>query len=339
MEDDDELVRNLVSLGATPEEIEHATKLGRRHLQALRSALLLYPGGTLDAAALSEASGVAVDDIVGWWRTLGLPDPTEAGARLGEAELAVAVNLAAGLATVPRDAFFEFGVAFGTAMRQVAKAIIELMRATVVRDLARRGAPETEINASIGELAGMLADAGTPALMGLLRLHLVASLYESLEVEGDERGVRTILFVDLVDYTSLARRVDSGELASVLSALETLSITTALQTDGRVVKFLGDGVLLAFHQPGDAINAARLLVADHPALPARRAGMSTGPVLARHGDYFGATVNLAARLAAVAQPGEIFTDNAAVGVPLKPVGKVTLKGFEGPIAAYRVLHL
>lgn len=338
MDKDDEVIRSLVSLGATPDEIEHAAKLGHRHLQALRSALLLYPGGDLDVVGLSEAAGVSVEDLVDWWRTLGLPDPTHAGARLGEAELAVAQNLAAGLALVPREPFFEFGVAFGTAMRQVASAIMELMQTTLVRDMAKRGAAESEITRTIGELAGALAEAGTPALIGLLRLHLVASVYESLEVEGEERGARTILFVDLVDYTSLARRVDPGELARVLSALEALSMATALQTDGRVVKFLGDGVLLAFHHPGEAIRAARLLVAEHPSLPARRAGMSTGPVLARQGDYFGATVNLAARLAAAAQPGEIYTDNVAVGVELKPVGKVALKGFDQPVAAYRVLH-
>lgn len=336
MANDEELKRNLVALGATPDEIEHAAKLGHRHLQALRSTLLLYPGGKLDAASLGAQTGVAVDDLVDWWRTLGLPDPTQAGARLGDAEVAVAENLAAGLSLVPRDAFFEFGVAFGTAMRQVASAIMELMQATLVRDLAKRGAAESEISSTIGELAGMLADAGTPALMGLLRLHLVAAVYESLELEDEERGSRTILFVDLVDYTSLAQRVDARELSSILSALEALSMATALETDGRVVKFLGDGVLLAFHHPSEAIRAARALVADHPALPARRAGMSTGPVLARQGDYFGATVNLAARLAAAAKPGEIFTDNVAVGVELQRVGKVALKGFDEPIAAYRV---
>lgn len=332
-----DVVENLVALGASREEILEAAKGGVQSLRALRSALLLYPGGTLSAEAIAKFVDVPLDDMVAWWRTLGLADPTMAGARLGDVEVAVADNMAAGLRLLSRDDFFEFGIAFGTSMRQVAKAIMELMHKTLMRDLASRSPSEADINETIADLAGQLVETGTPAIMGLLRLHLVASVFESLESEGDERGVRTILFVDLVEYTSFAARVDTGELSSVLSALESLSVSTALETNGRVVKFLGDGVMLSFHHPHEAIAAARLLVAEHPSLPLRRAGLSTGPVLARQGDYFGPTVNLAARLVAAARPGEILADVVPDGIDSKPIGKIELKGFESAVTAYRVM--
>lgn len=331
-----DVVQNLIALGASREEILEASKGGAQALRALRSALLLYPGGELSAEQIAAFVDVSVEDMTAWWRTVGLSDPTMAGSRLGDVEVAVADNLAAGLRLLSRDDFFEFGIAFGTSMRQVAKAIMEMMHKTLMRDLASKSPSEEDVNETIASLAGQLVEFGTPAIMGLLRLHLVASVFESLESEGDERGVRTILFIDLVGFTSLAQRVDSGELSNVLSALEALSVSTALETGGRVVKFLGDGVMLSFHHPHEAIAAARKLVADHPALPVRRAGISTGAVLARQGDYFGPTVNLAARLAAAARPGEILADVVPDGIDSKPIGRVELKGFDAPVTAYRV---
>lgn len=332
-----DLMRNLVALGASRDEILDASKGGVQSLRALRSALLLNPGGKLTAAQIAAFVDVPLEDLTSWWRVLGLTDPTLAGPRLGDVEVAVADNLAAGLRLLSREDFFEFGIAFGTSMRQVAKAIMELMHKTLMRDLAARSPSEDDINESIASLAGQLVEFGTPAIMGLLRLHLVESVFESLEADGEERGVRTILFIDLVDFTSLSQRIDSGELSNVLSSLESLSVSTALQTGGRVVKFLGDGVMLSFHHPLEAIEAARILVSDHPEMPVRRAGISTGPVLARQGDYFGPTVNLAARIAAVARPGEILADFVPDGVEAKPIGKVSLKGFEKPVTAYRVI--
>ena len=73
------------------------------------------------------------------------------------------------------------------------------------------------------------------------------------------------------------------------------------------MKWLGDGVMFYFREPTDAVLAALDMVegvASHD-LPPARVGLHAGPVVFQDGDYFGRTVNLAARIADYARPGEV----------------------------------
>jgi adenylate cyclase len=113
---------------------------------------------------------------------------------------------------------------------------------------------------------------------------------------------------------------------------------------GRVVKLLGDGVLMHFPDVVEAVDAAfelmdRLAASD---LPLGHVGITQGPVVARDGDIFGRTVNLAARISDVAPSGELYvpasTGQALLGrFVVMPAGTATLQGV-GAIDLARVLR-
>src|SRR4029450_290045 len=93
--------------------------------------------------------------------------------------------------------------------------------------------------------------------------------------------------------------------AGLAEQLGRLVQRAAMADAGKPVKGLGDGVMLYFADPGKAVSAALELVEDVPAagLPPAHVGLHAGPVLFQEGDYFGTTVNVAARIAGDAGPG------------------------------------
>jgi class 3 adenylate cyclase len=105
------------------------------------------------------------------------------------------------------------------------------------------------------------------------------------------------------------------------------------------VKVLGDGVMFAFPEAGPAVAASLEMVAEVAAagLPPAHVGVAAGPVIFQEGDYYGATVNLAARISDYARPGEVLVSEAVVataGLPdgsFEEVGPVQLKGVSGPV--------
>src|SRR5206468_3992771 len=142
-----------------------------------------------------------------------------------------------------------------------------------------------------------------------------------------------IAFLDLSGYTRLTE--DSGdEAATELAArLAELVARAAQSFGGRAVKFLGDGVMFHFADPGRAVLCGLELVeeASRVELPPARFGISTGPVVFQDGDYFGKTVNVAARIADYARPREVLVSEAIVatrvdGVAYREIGPVSLKG-------------
>jgi adenylate cyclase len=110
---------------------------------------------------------------------------------------------------------------------------------------------------------------------------------------------------------------------------------------GKPVKWLGDGVMLYFRDPGPAVLAALQIVRDvaGAGLPAAHVGLHAGPVLFQEGDYFGRTVNVAARIADYARAGEILVTQEVVdasrgGAVFAPIGPVELKGISGILELY-----
>ena len=152
-----------------------------------------------------------------------------------------------------------------------------------------------------------------------------------------------IAFVDLSGYTTMT--VERGDEAAAAAAdrLRALADESVRAVGGRLVKLLGDGVLLRFEDAPSAIRATLELVkrvTDEP-LPAAHAGIAAGRVVDRDGDVFGQTVNLAARIASEAGPGEVVVEEGmVVALPrgtaeFTPIGRVELKGFPLPVALWR----
>jgi adenylate cyclase len=141
------------------------------------------------------------------------------------------------------------------------------------------------------------------------------------EAQGRGRGDRelAILFTDLVNFSDWT--LEAGDEAAVellrRVGLETEPIIAEHQ--GRIVKRLGDGLMAVFEDPCDAVDAALAIaaaideieVAGHR--PQLRAGVHLGRPRRLGADYFGVDVNVAARVAAAAGPGQVLVSEAARG--------------------------
>ena len=152
-----------------------------------------------------------------------------------------------------------------------------------------------------------------------------------------------IAFVDLSGYTTLT--VERGDEAAAAAAdrLRTIAEASVHTVGGRLVKLLGDGVLLRFADSASAIKGT-LEVVERVAgagLPRAHAGIAAGRIVVRDGDVFGQTVNLASRIAARAAPGEVLVEEGVVvALPrgtavFDPVGRIELKGFPVAVALWR----
>jgi class 3 adenylate cyclase len=165
---------------------------------------------------------------------------------------------------------------------------------------------------------------------------------------GLDTGIRTILFTDIVNSTSMTQQL-GDKAAMALIQLHDFVVMEALDAlAGRKVKHTGDGMMASFASAPAAIRCA---VRIHEELARRsgaarevrvRIGAAAGEPVEHHGDFFGSTVQLAARLCAHAQPEQIIVSTQVVelcaGDALKfhDLGEVNLKGFEQGVRAHAV---
>jgi adenylate cyclase len=146
-----------------------------------------------------------------------------------------------------------------------------------------------------------------------------------------------ICFLDITGYTRLTYERGDEAAANLATGLNRLVSRSALDHAGRPVKWLGDGVMVYFRDPGLGVVAALDMVdgVAEVGLPPAHVGIHAGPVLFQEGDYFGRTVNLASRIAEYARPGEVLVTQEVVdqsapdGVAFREIGPVELKGIGG----------
>jgi adenylate cyclase len=150
---------------------------------------------------------------------------------------------------------------------------------------------------------------------------------------------RVIGFVDLVGSTEVLRTLTVSELAAAVDRFELAVWDLVTAAGGRVVKLIGDEAMFVVDEPADACRLASAMI-GHPAYPVR-VGLAYGPSVALHGDYYGPTVNLAARLVAVAPPSSVLVSDAvkdavgeAFGFESYPTG--SLQGFPDVTSAFRL---
>lgn len=186
----------------------------------------------------------------------------------------------------------------------------------------------------------------------------------SLAPEAERRQL-TVMFVDLVDSTALAARLDPEEMAHVLRTYHSAVAGAIGRFEGHVAKYMGDGVLAYFGYPRAhedeaeravraglaAVAAVHSLESAYGETLAARVGIATGPVVvgeligegaAREETVVGDTPNLAARLQALAEPGAVVisarTRELVGGLfELAELGMQILKGFPVPVRAWRVV--
>lgn len=180
-------------------------------------------------------------------------------------------------------------------------------------------------------------------VFGRIVAHVEGVLAESGRVE--RREPPAVAFVDLTGYTALTVEAGDEKAARVAMTLQTLAESAAREYRGRVVKLLGDGVMLLYPSGLDAVRSVLDLMAavDDAGLPVAHAGIAAGPLVLRDGDVYGHTVNLAARIAGHAGPGVVLVADGLVervdgaGMSWVDAGEAHLKGIADPVRLVRVM--
>jgi adenylate cyclase len=238
--------------------------------------------------------------------------------------------------------------AFAVCMRQVALAMRDFFRNAVEEPRLADGLSHRQMLENSAPLRLVFQQMGFRAVHVLLGRYLEQAILENVinrlldgladaGVTEAVSRVRTIVFLDVCGFTQLTERQGDSDAAEISARFGEIVQTSCGQHGGRLVKLLGDGAMLEFRDGRRAIACARRIIeeASERELPPVRGGLSSGPVVARDGDAFGHTVNLAARLLASAPPGGIWLAadalGDAVGHDFRALGPTTLRGLSRPI--------
>ncbi len=260
--------------------------------------------------------------------------------------------------TLGRDEqkFIEATRYFGDNARRTAEAQMSFYRRGILEPLLAEGRSLKEIVEIINPITNDVMRPGVRELLlwlnrrhiDALNMQMLVQLVESalldagVQIKREERPP-AIAFLDLTGFTRLNEDAGDERAVTLAARLSDVVRTAASQFGGNVVKLLGDGVMFHFPDPTDAVRCALYLLpeAAERKLPPARVGINAGAVVFRDGDYFGRTVNLAARITDYARPREVLVSQAvfdcvgdADDVVLTSIGPVSLKGILEPV----VLH-
>jgi class 3 adenylate cyclase len=161
-------------------------------------------------------------------------------------------------------------------------------------------------------------------------------------------GIRTILFTDVVNSTSLTQLLGDEAALAILGVHDIIVRDALSDLGGREIKHTGDGIMASFVSVAAAVRCAIQIqreLAKHAQKNSKhalkvRVGAAVGEPVEQNNDLFGSTVQLAARLCAHAQPEQILVSNAIAelclgkGLSFEDLGEVTLKGFDSPVRAH-----
>jgi adenylate cyclase len=239
---------------------------------------------------------------------------------------------------------------YGDSLRRIAETETGWWRSEIVTPLLASGTAEAELLAAQADLGSQMAPLIDQALLAIYhgqQQHawgqgFVEHVESALERAGLHRRLDrppAMCYLDLTGYTRLTEERGDEAAADLAARLATLVRRSAQEHGGTPVKWLGDGVMFYFREPAAAVLAALAMVeaVGRQGLPPAHVGIHAGPVVFQEGDYFGRTVNLAARIVEYARPGEVLVSqevvDAAGGAPVTftEIGPVELKGVPGTL--------
>jgi adenylate cyclase len=163
-------------------------------------------------------------------------------------------------------------------------------------------------------------------------------------VDAFESAIATVAFVDLAGFSAITDVYGDESAIAVLVRFEAL-VGEALGEHGRPIKWIGDEAMFGFPDPQTALQVlGRLIPAcrAEPRIPLTRTGLNHGPVLRRSNDLFGSTVNIAARIAAYASPGQLLATQPVAdiavdsGIATREMGNISLRSIADPVPLYSI---
>jgi adenylate cyclase len=300
---------------------------------------------------VSQETGVPLELLHDVLEAMGFP-PAAPDDQIREDELEAVplLRLAHTTGIIDGPWMTRVGRGYAEGMRQIASVETDVYHARFEGPLLESGADERTAMEWASRLAGDFHPLVDRALMGIYRRqqelawteHLVEDIETALEqagVLGRPERVPAMCFLDLVGYTRLTEERGDRAAAELATSLSVLAQRSSREHGGMPVKWLGDGVMFHFREPAGAVLSALRMVRQLPeaGLPPAHVGVAAGPVVAQAGDYFGRTVNVAARIAARAGEGQVLVSDRVAesgpppGVAFVELGELPLKGISRPV--------
>lgn len=302
---------------------------------------------------LSDRSGIPLQLLALVREAFGYAEPRPED-YVREDELAVIESLRIQMSHGVRATAIESMLrVYAESLRQIAETETQWYRSEVEVPLLESGMTEREMMDAQAEIGSEMVPVMERALVamyhGQQERTWTRNAVEDLEIVLEREGLYSPLshppavsFLDLTGYTRLTEEEGDEAAADLAGELRALVRKSSLEHGGESVKWLGDGVMFYFPDPSRGLMAALEMVEGVAAqsLPPARVGMHAGPVIFQEGDYFGRTVNIAARMADYARPGEVLVSHEVVEaasekpVTFNAIGPVHLKGVAEPLSLY-----
>ncbi len=304
-------------------------------------------------AELSERTGIRVETLIALRDVTGGKTATpQDRVREDELEILPLVEYQLELGFRPQAVERALRV-YGDSLRRIAEAEAEWWRSEVQGPMLARGTSAADLARHAGEVSPQLSIASDRAVMAVYhaqQMHVwstnivdgIAAGLEQAGLHTREEHVPAMCFLDLTGYTQLTAERGDVAAARLAEQLNRIVQRIAVQHGGRPIKWLGDGVMVHFPDPGAGVLAATEMVASiaDAGLSPAHVGLHAGPIVVQEGDYYGQTVNIAARIGEYARPGEVLVSQAvreaSAGSPIgfAAIGAVQLKGVSEPMELF-----
>jgi class 3 adenylate cyclase len=314
-------------------------------LAFLASGMALRPGARVPRSELPARLGMPAAEVESFLLALGLPPDAPDAATFTKSEVELLGSIVVGIDLLGESGMRRLARVVGQSVARIAEAMIETNRESRLALAAASGSELAYAQAVLRSTERAYAPA--ELMRGLLPVHIEMSA-RRLRVGRTSDTVSTthgcIGFVDLVGFTTLSRRSSPEALSKLIDRFEEVAHDVATIRQGRVVKFIGDAVMVMTPEAGAACDIALTLIerfaGDADVTP--RGGIASGALIDHGGDYYGPIVNLAARIADLAVPQEVLASQeveaALAGSALRcePAGRRTLRGFDVPVSLVSV---
>ena len=347
-------VAALEGSGVRPEQIAAAMEAGELSFGYLD--YVMQPPAVIGRTYSQAAEDLAIpfEVVERVFLAFGLPQPLP-NEQAREDDAAILRSLKALLYAVDEADVLGSARLWGDGLRRLAEQQVHLFHTRVEERFRKAGVPEALVlDVALREVGVHTSPLGELLAAWLYRRHSETFTVEHRVLHGEDDLERAgihrraaadppaIVFLDISGYTRLTEELGDEASAAMPMRLASLVQDAASRYSGRTVKWIGDGVELFFRRPVDAVRCSlelrdRIPDAD---LPGTHVGINAGPVLYENGDFYGRTVNVAARIAAYAEQGQVLVSEDVVshgasdGVRFRRVGPVSFKGVSRDVVVY-----
>ncbi len=346
--------KSLEGAGIPLDVLGAAMKRGDLNLNFLDSAAYERFAGLCNETfrQVSERTGIPLELLMVIRESIGMAQPSPDD-RMREDELRVLpfleMQIAAGFRTPAIERLLRVT---GDATRRISEQEAAWWRSEVIEPAMAAGKSADDIGNP--EFADQITPLSEQAMLSMYHAQQArewtANIIDGFEQVMAKAGIHSrlerppaICFLDITGYTRFTQELGDAASAELAATLARLVQRSSVQHGGKPIKWLGDGVMFYFDHPGAGVRSALEMTNALPAagLPPVHVGLSCGPVLFQEGDYFGQTVNLSARIADYARPGEVLVTRSVVDaseeddIGFHEIGPVELKGVAGPTELLR----